>query len=191
MTEQLTEQELELELGRKSTDIDRRIQALEQEVSTTGTAIKSRFKDLRREKPLLLLGGTVATGLAIGPLFSGRHKRKRRRSHRKLIDQYVDVLAREVRHAAGKGKEADAAVRLALEDRVPLILYREEQAESKQGFLREVVDLALKTALGFAVKNALDIMASEVNLEERLRVSMGDDGPLDDSAAVTAAVSET
>ena len=183
MKEQLTEQELEIELRRKSEAIDRHVDGLEDEVTSTPAAIKQ----FAREHPLLMVGGTVAAGLCIGALFSGRRKRKRRRVHQKLIDQYVDVLSDEVRHISSKGERADAAVRRALEDRVPLILYTESADEGKSdGFFREAIDLILKTALGFAIKEGLDVMSSKLGLEEQLESVIESTGE-DFSTAATAA----
>ncbi len=183
---ELSRAEVEAELHDRSDDINRRIDALEAEVSTAGTSIK---EDLLGH-PLVSLGGAALAGLAVGLLLGGwrRRRRKRRyaRSHRALIDTYLDAVSREVRRAIGRGRTPEQAVREALRDRTPLIIQRTYE-EDEQGAFREGFDLFIKTIFSWFVRSAVDTAAAKyVSGGESAFATTEDEG----SSAVISAVSE-
>ena len=75
-------------------------------------------------------------------------------THRRLVDEYVDALVDDVRYAVTKGRDPDAAVREAVQDRVPLIIYDHGTDAQSPGVLRTFFDLLLKTATGFGISSS-------------------------------------
>lgn len=153
MQQQRTKAQVQAEMRERSDSMSRRVDELEAEVSTTGRTLQSWLgKNL-----LLGLGGAVAAGLAIGWLLSAGKRRRRalRSAHASLVDKYVDAISEEVRRAVAAGNEADVAVRSALDDRVPLVVYRPKDGE-EHGMLREGFDLISKIAFGLVVRHLLD-----------------------------------
>ena len=164
MERMLTKQEVEGQLHQKKDDIDRRIDALQGEVQTLGTSIKEAV--LRH--PAVSAGGAVLAGVVVGLLTTrGRGRRAELKgTHRALVDTYVDAVADDARLAAAAGADAGDAVRQALQDRVPLIIYSEPSPVHRRGTLRQVLDLVWKTALGFLVKAGIDYATARLNLEQ-------------------------
>ncbi|MFW5955321.1 MAG: hypothetical protein ACOCSK_01095 [Rhodothermales bacterium] len=161
----LNKKELEQQIEAKKADIDARIDALKHEVEEAG-------QDARRyiiRKPLYVAGGVLAAGLVIALLVSGAKRRKGRRqlkrSHRAIIDRYVDALVQDVRFRMTHGADGESAVRSAMESRTPLIIVENEAAEGSRGIFRDTADFALKTALGFAGKVLIDRITEKVDLE--------------------------
>jgi hypothetical protein len=164
MERKLTKQEVEAQLQAKTDTIHRRIDALEHEVATTGDDLRAAVLT----NPWVILGGALAAGLFVGYWLIGRKQRKLSlksgRAQKALVDTYIDTVAAHARHAVHAGKEAGAAVREALRDRVPLIVYAPEDETAKEmGFIRGTLDTAFKAALGLAVKSAFDRLYHEVD----------------------------
>lgn len=189
MRKEYTREELEAELRSTSTVIEQRIGALEQELSTAPAAAQESFTDAILRSPLVIVGGALAAGLVVGLVFGGRSKKKQLgATHQRLVNAYVDALVEDVRYAVTKGVDPDAAVRDAVQDRVPLIIYDEGGPADSRGFLRTFGDLVFKTATGFAIKIALDALSSRAGLEEMLESTT--EGEDEDVATVAAAASE-
>lgn len=165
----LNKRDLELQLEGKRADIDARIDALKNEIEGAGT-------DARRyliEQPLKVVGGVLIAGVAVGLLMAGRKKRKSKRqlrkSHRALVERYAEALVQDVRFRLRRGDDEEKALRAAFRDRVPLIVVEgETDAEVRHGMVREGLDLALKTALGFAVKVLVDRLTAQFDLEGQI-----------------------
>lgn len=165
----LTKHDLERQLEGKRADIDARIDALKTEIEDAGN-------DARRylvEQPLKVAAGVLAAGVVIGLLFAGKRRRKSKRqlreSHRHLIERYADALVQDVRVRLHRGDDEEKALRAAFKDRMPLIVVEgETEAEARRGMIREGVDLALKTALGFAVKVLVDRLSEELDVEGQI-----------------------
>lgn len=193
----LDKEQVRAQLEAKSEEINLRLDAIQNEVVTTGQSIR----DAIFSHPLISVGGSIAAGLLVGLLVGGSKKGTGKRQkasgpegvHKALIDEYINAIAEEVKRSARFGTKADDAVRKALRDRVPVIFYdagqaREEQAKS--GLLSDTFELAYKTALGFAVKMGIDFITARFHLDglaERLEAGEGADA----AAPVAAAVSDT
>lgn len=190
MRKEYTREELEAELQSTSTVIEQRLGVLEQELSTAPDAAQKAFTDAMLRSPLVVVGGALAAGLLVGLIFGGRRSRNSLgATHQRLVNEYVDALVEDVRYAVTKGTDPDAAVRDAVQDRVPLIIYDTGTRTETSGFLRTFFDLALKTATGFGIKVALDAAAARAGLDELIEPS-GEAGD-EDVAPVAAAASES
>jgi hypothetical protein len=158
--------DVEQQLRQTADAMSSRLSSLREEVSTTGTSVRDWMKD----NPLKSVGGMLAAGLAVGLLFGGSKRRRRR--HQKLIDQYIDALSDEVEAARDRGEEPAQALEKALRDRVPLVIYTSESdaSASSKGALRnllgESLEIVLRTALSFAARDVIDSVLGAVNVEE-------------------------
>lgn len=179
---------LRAELDATAERIDRRLAAMQ---SNAGEAVE-RVTSVARSKPLAIAGGAAVGGLLLAMLWRRRRRRRALRrsdaAHRRLVEQYVGTLVDQVRYSVAGGKNVDTAVREALEDRVPLIVYGEKVEDGSRGAIREFLDLALKTALGFAIRNALDVASDRVDLEGRVEALLV---PQEGTSGVSAAVAES
>lgn len=186
MRKEYTRDELEAELRSTSTIIEQRLGALEHELSTAPDEAQDAFTDAVLRNPLVIVGGALAAGLLVGLVFGGRRDKKRLGvTHKRLVNEYVDALVEDVRYAVTKGADPDAAVRDAVQDRVPLIIYDEGGQSDSRGFIRTFFDLALKTATGFGIKLALDALSARAGLEELIEPT--DDDATDEGVAPVAA----
>lgn len=165
MTQEASKHELELQLAAQKGAIKQRIDALEGELASTPAAIKSRIA----ENPWIGVAAVAAAGALVG-LFIARARKKSGMDsvHQQLVEQYIDAVGEDVRRRIKRGKEPAEAVRTALEKRTPVIIYAPQSREEKEprGFFREFGDLALKTALGFVVKSAIDLFTASFSVEK-------------------------
>ncbi|HET6568564.1 MAG TPA: hypothetical protein VFG50_11420 [Rhodothermales bacterium] len=191
MEKVLDKQQVLAQLDARSEEITRRLDAIQQEVSTTGQSVRTAVSD----NPLLSVSGAVAAGLLVGLLFGGSKKSPKRKGgnaeqrYRALIDEYIQSIVEEADGAARSGKDSMKAVRRALRDRVPLIVYSNAGANPQRGFVGEGFDLAYKTALGFAVKFGIDFLASKLKLTALAEQLQAEDGA-SATPSVAAVVSE-
>lgn len=156
---------VEQELAAKHDQIKRRIDDLEGEIVTTPAAIASWIK----ENPFIGVGAAVAAGALIGLIFGGRKKKRSMLppAHQALVEGYIDAVTAEVRKGLKRGEDPEDIVRDSLQGKTPVIIYapHEEKREPK-GFFRQLGDLTMKTALGFAVKTALDFFSATIDMQE-------------------------
>lgn len=152
-----TKEDVERALNVKKDQIEQRLAALQEEVSTVGPSIQ----DAIFNHPLVSVGGALLAGLVVGLLFGGK-KRKQDAfgagaDHRALVDHYVGAVVEEARHRMAGGQDAEEAVRAALHERVPLIVYEVPEASSassmttlaKYFVLRQLVPLGIQMGLNF------------------------------------------
>lgn len=156
------------ELDAKEDQIKRRLDALEGEIVSTPAAIKSAIM----KNPLLGIGGAVAVGAVIGLIYGVRKKGRSPLApdHEALIDRYISAVADEVSRGVRRGRDPEDVVRKSLKGRAPVIVYTPGPVESghpdSKGMLRQLGDLTLKTALGFAVKAAVDLLTASIDIKK-------------------------
>lgn len=161
----LTHDELEERLRQKRLNIQARVDALQDEVLTTGDSLKQAVV----RSPFALVGGAVVAGLLVGLLVGGRSRRKRRMkatsAHEALVRGYVEAVVKEVRTAVAAGDDLEKAVRSALGDRVPLIVVasgREESSSGKPGFMRSAFSSMLHSGLTMALPLVTELIAARI-----------------------------
>ncbi len=189
---ELSRAELEAELDVRSDGINRRVSALESEVSSTPQSVQAYVAEYVFSNPWISLGGVALAGVALGLLLGGRRRKRRARryraSHRALVDTYLDTVGEEVHRAVAKGRDAESAVRAALRERTPLVVHYAAD-EHEESALAQGVDLVGKTLLAWGVREAAARFASPY-----LPDGGAHDGRAHDdeggSAAVISAVSE-
>ncbi len=162
------------ELTAKEQQIKQRIDALEEEIVSTPAAIKSAIV----KNPLLGIGAAVATAAVVAMLFSGRRKKRSSvtPAHQSLIEGYAAAIAKDVRKGVERGRDPEEVVRKFLRGRAPVIVYAPEVAEAdrshSKSYLRQLGDLALKTALGFAVKKGIDLLTANLDVKQLQKMLM-------------------
>lgn len=145
-----TKTDVETRLHGASEAIQQHVEAIQEEVVSTGPVIR----DFLRRHPLTSVGGSLLAGLLVGWLLSGGRKSRLRRSHRRLLQQYVDALRDEVRATVAEGAEVGEAVQDALRHRAPLIVYSED-GEDTRGLVRKTFDMAAGAAFPLLVRSML------------------------------------
>ncbi len=157
---------LEKELAEKEASIHHRLDELESEIASAPAAIKSSIV----KHPLLGLAGAAASGVAVGLIVTGLRRKKPDAApfHQRLVEQYIDAVGEDVRRRMRRGRSIEEAVRDALRGRAPLVVYAPTRtvARESKGFFSEFADILLKTALGFAVKVAIDVASASVDVDE-------------------------
>lgn len=176
---------VEQELAEKSEQIERRLTALQDEVLDIGPSIGRAIFD----HPLVSVGGMLLAGVVVGLIFGGRRKPSGgvEARRRELVERYIEALARETRARVARGDDAGQAVRKALKDRAPLIVYEtppEDLPRARRSVPRQAADILLKTMLGMGVKMGVDVIAARFGV-----AGMGDSDAMRSSVS-TAAVSE-
>ncbi|MFQ5570160.1 MAG: hypothetical protein ACE5G0_10835 [Rhodothermales bacterium] len=162
-TKTLTKEEVEQQLQSKAGQIEQRLAALQEEVVTVGPSIKKAVFG----HPLVSLGGALLAGLAVGLLFGGKKKRPKKafgagHSHKALVDHYVEAIMEEARHRVAGGEDVSQAVREALDERVPLIVYEVPEAQHRQGILRQVLGLVLRQVVPLGIQMGMDYLTPEM-----------------------------
>lgn len=165
MDSKSTKDDVESRLEETAEAMSDRLSSLQEEVSTTGESVREWIV----RNPVKSVGGMLAAGLAVGLIFGGSRSGRRRR-HAELIDTYLNALRDEVETAVERGEEPGPALEKALRDRVPLIIYSDEnETDRKGGFgwlLREGVSVVFTTGLGLLAQEVVESLLSEVDVAE-------------------------
>jgi hypothetical protein len=167
-----------------------RLDDLREEITSTGSSVREWMV----QNPMASVGGMLATGLAVGLLFGGGSKRRRRKRHAALVESYLDALLEEAHDAAAGAADPDQALKAALRDRVPLVVYsapkspsRRTAGEASRGFLqaafRETLDVLLHTTLSIALREVLETALDEADVEGSVARLLNEDDPPGASAA--------
>jgi hypothetical protein len=155
--------ELEAELEGSSEAIHGRLEAIQEEINTTGDSIRSWL----RKHPLESVGGALVAGALAGWLLAGLGRQRLSRAHRELLSQYITALREEVEEAVAHGQDVGAAVQDALRSRAPLVVYDGERASSG-GWIRQALGLVTDTALALIVREAISGWLEEADLEDMM-----------------------
>lgn len=165
--------DVEAELDSSSDAIQGRLDAIHDEITSTGSSIRS----LLRKHPLASVGGSLLAGALVGWLLAGLGKRRLSKAHRQLLNDYVEALRDEVRTAVAGGEEVGAAVQDALRNRTPLIVYSED--DRSKGWLRQTAGLVFDTALTLFIRDVLSGMLDGLSAEDMLETDEEALGDLD------------
>lgn len=192
----LTKEEARIQLRGKSEALSRRLHALEGELSSTPQDVEGTA----RKNPWVAMGTAAVGGLILTGVLRRRRRKRRRReaghAHRDLVEHYIESVADEARYLSRK-KDTDAALREALEDRVPLVVYAPEgEAHRKAGLLRDLFDLVVKTSAAFAIKASIDYLTTRMDLdfeelERTLREQLEASASSENAVPVAAAVADS
>lgn len=179
--EDLSPEDIRARLVARERDLKFHIAALRHEAATVIDDVNvggRPLMDIIRANALLALGTALAAGAAIGMLFGLRARSKRRPKTdddvdfvRARLDLALDDAARRV---AG-GSDTEAALKASMKS-VP-VLYGDSQAgaaRQARSSMREAVDVAVKTAVGFAAKAAMDQVTKKLTGHEETFAAVAD-----------------
>ena len=156
-----TRADLELALNEKKDQIEQRLASLQEEVTTVGPSIRKAVF----EHPLVSVGGALLAGLVVGLIAGGKKRPKRNlganADHRALVDYYVGAVVDEARHRVANGQDVDAAVREALHERVPLIVYEVPEGAQKAGVISQLMSLAMRQLVPLGIQMGMDLLKGE------------------------------
>ncbi len=159
-------EELRKALEARSEQISRRVEAIQDEVAR----VPGEVGEAIVRNPLVSVGVSLGAGLAVGLLIGGLGKRKSRlpAAHEAIVHDYLDALSDEARRLIRRGEEAGSAIRRALGKHTPIVVTTggPDTLKSPSGFMHTAFDMAVKTAMGFAVKIALDRFMTASGLVE-------------------------
>lgn len=159
--------DVESRLNQTAEAMSDRLASIQDEVTSTGGAVREWIV----ENPVKSVGGMLATGLAVGLLFGGSRSRLRK-EHSELVDTYLDALREEAEAAVEEGDEPGPALEKALSDRVPLVVYSQEEGPTTGGsgedssFLRQGAEIIFSTGLSLLARQVIDSVLANVNVEE-------------------------
>lgn len=140
-----TREEVASRLKEKEDEINRHLDALQEEVARTRADIKSYLTS----NPWIPLAGSVAAGILVG-LVLGRKSKKAR--HQELLDEYMDRLAEIARQAGASEREVGALLRDALRESIPPVVFTASK-EKSSGLGSKLIGIAADMAIGFARKS--------------------------------------
>lgn len=167
MESQSNKADVESRLRQTADTMSERMESIQDEVASTGVSIR----DWIARNPTKSVGGMLAAGLAVG-LFFGKGRSAKRRKHADLVDSYLDALRDQVETAAETEEEFGPALEKALRDRVPLVVYTQEdrggngQPEEGRSFLREGAEIFFSTGLSILARQAIESLLANVDLQE-------------------------
>ncbi|NNF56663.1 MAG: hypothetical protein HKN04_00335 [Rhodothermaceae bacterium] len=176
-----TSVELKQRLETTGRSIEARMDALHHELTTVAdiTVAGRPILDHVRERPLYFAGLSLAGGLVMG-LLSGTRARAKRRpemdEHTEVLRLYTAYLLDEAADRVARGKRTDEAIGRTLKRRPPLISY-EPPPPPRRSTLGETFDVAVKTAMGFGVKMALDRLGQRLTGEEEITEAVKEADP--------------
>ena len=150
-------------LKEKEVEINRHVEALQQEVLNTGADIKSYVA----ENPWIKVAGAVGAGLFIGWLFG---KKSKKTQHRELVDDYINRLAQLARQSGADEHEVGLLLRDALRETMPPVIVS-PPSQKAGGIGKMLMGLGANMAIGFAKKSLINI------LDERITPSGHSDLP--------------
>lgn len=179
MESKSNKQDVESRLHKTADAMSDRLDSIQEEVSATGLSLQRWIV----RNPVKSVGGMLAAGLAVGLIFGGGSRSKRRKKHAELIDAYLEALRDEVEEAVDRGEEPGPAVDKALRDRVPLVVYsgRSEKPRGASGwgrhFLQEGVQILFSTAMSFAAQQAIEALLENVDIDAIIEEQVLDQDP--------------
>lgn len=170
----LTADEIRARLDARQRDLQYHIEALKKEAATIADDVNIGGRPLMdriRERPLVAVAVTAGVGALVGSLFGLRARSKRLRARPEDDIDFVRArlafaLDEAAAHVAA-GDDPDHAIRRAMKT-MPVV-YGDTQV-GEPSTARQAMDVAVKTAVGFAIKAASDVL---------IRRYTGHDGTLD------------
>ena len=109
-------QEAATRLKAKEEEINRRFEALQDEVKQTKEDVFGYVKT----NPMLAVCGTTLTGIVVGLLVGGIGKKGR---HKEIADNYVRGLSEIARNSGVSEEQVGVMLREALRDTIPQVVY--------------------------------------------------------------------
>lgn len=158
--------DIQREIDARADDIRRRLAALKHELTTFSdvTAAGQPVLDRLRADPERAVALGAGAGFALGSvsgLLAWRRRRKEVRSEGHAARTLIASLLGEASAAVAKGQKPEVALREWAKGKGPLVYYAPAPTPAR-GAVREQLDLAFKTAMGFALKAGMDQLTKKL-----------------------------
>ena len=174
-----TADEIKEAMLRRIESLQRRGDALKSEANFQGLTLKNQpAPEWITSNPERVALATAGVGAALALLTGLPGKLRRRREKKRRRDDQSDVLRYYmnaiVDDAARRRMDGDASMSAegAMNDAIrasgPVIYAPPEPEAAGKGTMRQIIDLAVKTAIGFAVKAVMDEMTQKLTGEDEL-----------------------
>ncbi len=164
MPDEPTRAELEARLQSTAEAMNERFDAIQGEIVSTRETVRTGLA----KNPLLSVGGAIVAGVAVGWLLGGSKRRRTQNRHRQLVSSYLDAVRDEVRASMGDGEDVESAVRGALQERVPIVVYENSTSDSSGGLLRETFEIIARTALSMLARDVVESVIANSNIDEAI-----------------------
>ncbi len=138
-------------LKQKEEEISQRLQALQDEVTSTGEDVRHYL----RKNPWIGIGGSVLAGIVVG-LIAG--KKSKKEQHKERLDTYIDRLTQAARDSGVSDRELSAILRDALHETISPLASQKPPKSKSTGLAGMVMGMALDLALGFAKKSLTNFL---------------------------------
>ena len=159
----LTPDEIKARLAARERDLKYHIQALKHEATTVLDDIVvdgQPLIDRIRQRPAAAFGGAAAVGALLGVLLGLRSRSKHRieppEAHILFVQARMDAAIDEAAHRVARGESVDAAMQRSMKT-MPAVFCDSKPPKPIHG-RQTLTDVAMTTAMGFAVKTALDML---------------------------------
>jgi ElaB/YqjD/DUF883 family membrane-anchored ribosome-binding protein len=169
--------DVESRLHQTAEAMSERLASIQDEVSSTGGALRTWIV----KNPVKSVGGMLAAGVAVGLVFGGGSSRRRRKKHAQLVDTYLDALRQEVETAVDHGDEPGPALEKALRDRVPLVVYRSERGGGTSGswmksLIQETGEIVFSTGMSLLAREVIESLLDTLDIEDIIDEELPDGG---------------
>lgn len=148
-------------LKQKEEEINQRIEALQNEVSSTGSDVKHYLKT----NPWVGLAGSVIAGVVVGLIVGGKSEKTRKKEK---FDAYADQLSEAMGEAGVNTAEINTLLKEAIRSAADAPVYAPPQ-KKKSALSGKLFNVAVNMALGFAQKSLINF------LDEKVAASTGSD----------------
>ncbi|WP_412067454.1 hypothetical protein [Rubrivirga sp. IMCC43871] len=159
----LTADEVRAQLRARERDIQYRLDALKHEAMAVIDDVNvggRPLSDYIRQRPLEIVGGTAGAAVLLGMLWGLRKRAKRRPEADQfdLVRARIDVAIEEAALRVSRGADTETALMQAMPVVPAMYAKRNSKTEQASSSTREAIDVAVKTAIGFGVKAAMDVL---------------------------------
>lgn len=176
----LSPEDIRARLVARERDLKFHLAALRHEAVTVADDVNiggRPLMDIIRAKPLVAVASAALTGALLGALLGARARSKRRPDTDDGIDFVRARLAISMEEAAqrvARGADTEAALKASM--KAMPVIYGDSQSVAQQArsSSNEVVDVAVKSAVGFAAKAAMDHLTQRLTGHEETFAAVAD-----------------
>ncbi len=141
-------------LKQKEDEINRRIEALQGEMTSTGADVRAYLKT----NPWIAVAGSVAAGILVG-LIAGKKSAKTRQNE--LVDTYIERLIEAARDNGATEQEVGALLREAMRNSMPPQAHEAHASPKSGGLTGKLMGIGLDMAMGFAKKSLFNFLVEK------------------------------
>lgn len=176
----LTADDIRARLAARERDIQYHIEALKHEATAVFDDVNVGGRPLMdrvRERPVASTLAALAAGAVLGLAWGGMRRARRHVDPEDSVDfirARLQVSLEDAARRVARGADVEAAIRASMAE-MPVV-YGEPGTATAQAksSTREVVDLAVKSAAGFAAKAAIDLLVRRLTGHEETFAALGD-----------------